>query len=127
MNLPKTSSTFFDYMGFRSTIADKFELTLPLQTHLLQDDGTIHPGVFSTMLDISMGATISIETSSFATTINLNLSFFDLLPKDIYQAETKILKHEGKYVTAEGTIFTEDGVLIAKGIGTFKATPNKQK
>ncbi|WP_223587790.1 PaaI family thioesterase [Neobacillus bataviensis] len=127
MNRPKTSSTFFDYMGFKSTIADRFELNLPLQPHLLQDDGAIHPGVFSTMLDISMGATISIETNSFATTINLNLSFFDLLPKETYQAETKILKHEGKYVTAEGTIFTEDGVLIAKGIGTFKATPIKQK
>ncbi len=114
-------------MGFKSTIADRFELNLPLQPHLLQDDGAIHPGVFSTMLDISMGATISIETNSFATTINLNLSFFDLLPKETYQAETKILKHEGKYVTAEGTIFTEDGVLIAKGIGTFKATPIKQK
>ena len=127
MNRPKTSSTFFDYMGFKSTITDRFELNLPLQPHLLQDDGTIHPGVFSTMLDISMGATISLETNSFATTINLNLSFFDLLPKETYQAETKILKHEGKYVTAEGTIFTEDGVLIAKGIGTFKATPIKQK
>ncbi|MEH7336543.1 PaaI family thioesterase [Neobacillus drentensis] len=114
-------------MGFKSAVADKFELKLPLQPHLLQDDGTIHPGVFSTMLDISMGATISIETNSFATTINLNLSFFDLLPKETYQAETKILKHEGKYVTAEGTIFTEDGVLIAKGIGTFKATPINQK
>lgn len=127
LNLAKTSSTFFDYMGFTSTMADKFELDLSLQQHLLQDDGTIHPGVFSTMLDISMGATISIETNSFATTINLNLSFFDLSPKKNYQAETKILNQDGKYVTAEGTIYSQDGVLIAKGIGTFKATPIKKE
>ncbi|MGG3470645.1 PaaI family thioesterase [Neobacillus pocheonensis] len=125
MNIAKTSSTFFDYMGFTSTVADRFELDLSLQQHLLQDDGTIHPGVFSTMLDISMGATISLETNSFATTINLNLSFFDLSPKDYYQAETKILNQGGKYVTAEGMIYSQDGVLIAKGMGTFKAAPIK--
>ncbi|MEH7082465.1 PaaI family thioesterase [Neobacillus drentensis] len=126
LNKAKTSSTFIDYMGFTSTMTDKFELDLSLQQHLLQDDGTIHPGVFSTMIDISMGATISVETNSFATTINLNLSFFDLSPREHYQAETKILNQEGKYVTAEGMIFSQDGVLIAKGIGTFKATPIKK-
>lgn len=123
MNRPNTTSTFFDYMGFSSMISDKFHLGLPMQPHLLQEDGTIHPGVFSTMLDITMGATISIETESFATTINLNLSFFDLLPKEHYHAETKILNMEGKYITTEGMIYDQDGVLVAKGIGTFKASP----
>lgn len=76
MKLPVTRSTFFEYLGFNSTKTDTFHLDLPLQTILLQDDGTVHPGVFSTMLDISMGATASLETNSFATTINLNVSFF---------------------------------------------------
>lgn len=123
MKIPETNSTFFDYMGFNSKISETFQLELPIQPHLHQDDGTVHPGVFSTMLDITMGATVSIETNSFATTINLNLSFFDLFPKEQYHAETTILNQEGKYVTAEGTLYDEDGALIAKGIGTFKTSP----
>lgn len=86
MKTPETSSTFFEYMGFTSEYADKFKLELPLQPHLLQEDGTVHLlGVFSTMLDISIGATISLETNSFATTISLNLSFFELIPKENYR------------------------------------------
>ncbi|MDQ1146342.1 uncharacterized protein (TIGR00369 family) [Bacillus sp. SORGH_AS 510] len=123
MKMPETTSTFFDHMGFSGKWSDKFQLELGMQPHLLQDDGSVHPGVLSTMLDITMGATISVETNSFAATINLNLSFFDLSPKEKYHAETKILKKEGKYVTAEGTIYDQDHSLIAKGIGTFKTSP----
>jgi acyl-coenzyme A thioesterase PaaI-like protein len=118
-------STFFEYMGFNSAITDRFQLDLPLQQHLLQDDGSIHPGVFSTMLDITMGATISFATNSFAATINLNCSYLDLSPKEAYHAETNILKQEGKYVTAEGMIYDHNRELVAKGIGTFKATPRE--
>ncbi|WP_052353710.1 hotdog fold thioesterase [Neobacillus jeddahensis] len=120
MKLPKTNSTFFDYIGFNSGSPDLFQLELGMGPHLLQDDGTVHPGVFATMLDITMGATISLETNSFATTINLNLSFFDLVPKERYQAETRILNKDDKYVTAEGCIYDQDRFLIAKGNGTFK-------
>lgn len=123
MKLPKTNSTFFDYMGFSSGMIEPVQLELSRQPHLLQEDGTVHPGVFSTMLDITMGASVSLKTNSFAATINLNLSFFDLLPKENYQAETTILKIEEKYVTAEGAIYDPNRVLVAKGIGTFKTTP----
>ncbi|WP_413300469.1 PaaI family thioesterase [Bacillus sp. 1P10SD] len=123
MKMPETTSTFFDYMGFSGEWSDTFQLEIDMQPHLLQDDGTVHPGVFSTMLDIIMGANISIETQSFAATINLNLSFFDLLPKEKYRAETTVLNQDGKYVTAEGTIYDQNHSLIAKGIGTFKTSP----
>lgn len=123
MKMPETTSTFFDYMGFSGEWSDAFQLEIGMQPHLLQDDGTVHPGVFSTMLDIIMGANISLETQSFAATINLNLSFFDLLPKEKYRAETTILNQDGKYVTAEGAIYDQNHSLIAKGIGTFKTSP----
>lgn len=126
MKLPVTRSTFFEYLGFNSTKTDTFHLDLPLQAILLQDDGTVHPGVFSTMLDISMGATASLETNSFATTINLNVSFFDLKPKENYHAKTKILNIEGKVITAEGIVYGQDGAVAAKAIGMFKASPIKQ-
>jgi acyl-coenzyme A thioesterase PaaI-like protein len=110
-------------MGFSAGQTDTLQLELDMYPHLLQDDGTVHPGVFSTMLDITMGATVSMETNSFAATINLNLSFFDLLPKESYHAETTILTKKGKYVSAEGVIYDQNRALIAKGMGTFKTNP----
>lgn len=118
----KINSTFFEKIGLSSSQSPEAELQLelPLKTHLLQEDGRIHPGALSTMLDTVMGAAISRQFQSFATTINLNLSFFDLAPNENYFARTIILNKSENYVTAEGRITNQKDELIAKGIGTFK-------
>lgn len=116
------NSTFFDLIGFDADEKEDgtFHLELKLQPHLFQEDGTIHPGVFSTMLDIVMGATVSRLFLSFATTINLNVSYFDRSPSSTYKGETTIIDHDDNYVTAEGVILNEQGKVVSKGIGTFK-------
>ncbi|SEN56473.1 uncharacterized domain 1-containing protein [Mesobacillus persicus] len=123
-----TISSFFDYLGFISEETEEptFDLELPINSFLLQDDGTVHPGVFATMLDIMMGATISKQTNSFATTINLNLHYFDLHPSNKYTAETTVLNRDGKYVTGEGVIYDEHQNQVAKASGTFKLNPIKE-
>jgi uncharacterized protein (TIGR00369 family) len=115
-------STFSDLIGFDADELDDgtFLLELKLQPHLYQDDGTIHPGVFSTMLDIVMGATVSRKFRSFATTINLNVSYFNLSPHNLFKAETTIIHQDESYVTAEGVIVNQLGEVVSKGIGTFK-------
>jgi len=123
-----TISYFFDYLGFliKETNEQSIELELPVTTFLLQDDGTIHPGVFATMLDIMMGATISRQTNSFATTIHLNISYFNLDPKSKYTADTTILHLDGKCVSAEGVIYDLNKNQVAKAIGSFKIKPIKE-
>jgi acyl-coenzyme A thioesterase PaaI-like protein len=126
MEASESGASFYDYLGFIGEYDDNglsYRLELPLQHFLLQEDGTVHPGVFATMLDIVMGASISKATSSFAITINLNLSYFDLDPKQTYFAETSILFRDGKYVTADGVIYDQNRKPVAKGTGTFKTNP----
>jgi uncharacterized protein (TIGR00369 family) len=122
MELKNTTSTFFDYLGFsiKESNPSKFYLELPIGPELLEDQGSIHPGVFSTMLDIAIGATVSRRFDSFATTINLNVSFFDLNPKVVYHATADIVNKNGKYITGEGIVFDENQTMIAKATGTFK-------
>jgi uncharacterized protein (TIGR00369 family) len=126
LEVNKTNSTFYEYIGFTRDETDQtqFSLELMIQPYLLQDGGSVHPGVFATMLDIVMGATISEKFRSYATTINLNMSFFELLPKEYYRAETAIINRDANYVTAEGVIFDKSKTLIAKGFGTFKIAPD---
>ncbi|MCM3586788.1 PaaI family thioesterase [Mesobacillus maritimus] len=127
METNHTISSFYDYLGFMGEEREDstYELELPINPFLLQDDGTVHPGVFATMLDIMMGATISRQTNSFATTIHLNLSYFDLEPQTKYTADTTILHRDGKYVTADGVVYDQDKNLIAKATGSFKLNPVK--
>ncbi len=127
MGKESTISYFFDYLGFliEETNDNSIALELPAAPFLLQDDGTVHPGVFATMLDIMMGATISRQTNSFATTIHLNISYFNLEPKIKYTADTTILHHDEKYVSAEGVIYDPNQNQVAKAIGSFKLNPIK--
>lgn len=122
MKVKDTATNFFEFLGFAGEELEEggFVIELPFQPYLLQDDGTIHTGVFSTMLDIVLGASISKRFNSFATTINLNLSFLDVEPKTHYRGELTFIHKDGKYVTGEGVILDERNNLIAKGIGTFK-------
>jgi uncharacterized protein (TIGR00369 family) len=122
MELKNTTSTFFDFMGFsiKESKPTEFHLELPVGPELLEDHGSIHPGVFSTMLDIAIGATVSKTFDSFATTINLNVTFFDLSPKSIYHATADIVNQNGKYITGEGIVFDENQNMIAKATGIFK-------
>ena len=121
----KLNSTFFEKLGFASdeTAEDGFCLQLPLQPFLLQEVGVVHTGALSTMLDTVMGATVSKQFQAFATTIQLNLTYFDLVAKENYVAKTIILDHQENYVTAEGTVTDDNDSLIAKAIGTFKIKP----
>jgi uncharacterized protein (TIGR00369 family) len=122
MELRETTSTFFEYMGFNIIERNptEFYLEIPIGPNLLEDHGSIHPGVFSTMLDIAIGATISKKYDSFATTINLNVNYFNLSPQLTYHATATIVNKNGKYVNGEGSIYDEKQTLIAKGVGIFK-------
>ncbi len=121
----KLNSTFFEKLGFVSKESAElgFRLKLPLQKHLLQEDGFVHSGALSTMLDTVMGAQVSKQFQAFATTIQLNLTFFDLSAKENYFAKTIILDHQENYVTAEGAVIDDNDTLVAKAIGTFKIKP----
>ncbi len=123
MKTNETMSTFFEHIGLRFTENNHVTgqmLEMPAAPHMLQDDGTVHPGVFAAMLDTSLGAFISRTFDSFATTINLNMTYHALEPEETYQASAEVLAKEGKYISAEGKITDQDGKLIASAIGTFK-------
>ena len=125
----KDNVSFIEFIGFeRGKKEDgRFCLELRLKPYLLQDEGIIHPGVYSTMLDIVMGATLNRAFHCFATTINLNVSFFNFSPQQLYKAETLILHRDGNYVTAEGIIKAANNMIMAKGNGTFKISSKEGK
>lgn len=114
------------YLGFDEIEKEeKVVIKLKVNDLVLDDDGRIPSGVFATMLDTAIGATISEEGNGFGVTISLNCSYFDLSNRGSYAAYANVVNRDGSIVTGEGFVLDPDGTIVARGIGTFKVTPKK--
>ncbi len=115
-------SAFFDHIGYKKHVDKKSRVTLdlPVKSEVVNEDGTLSPGLFSTMLDIVIGSTVNEEFKSPASTINLNTTYFDLSNKGPYRAYASITHQAEKVITGEGIVEDCFGEMAAKGIGTFK-------
>lgn len=114
-------SNIIDHLKFE-IIENTPEVRVRLNDHpfLIYENETIHSGVFSTLLDTTIGWTISNVLNGFALTINLQCFFFDLSKKKRYYCLAEVVNQNNNLITGEGKIIDEHGLVVAKGIGTFK-------
>ncbi|RKQ35749.1 PaaI family thioesterase [Oceanobacillus halophilus] len=116
------TSAFFAHVGFEivSFKEGSVKLKLPIRKYLLNANNTLHGGVHATMLDLIMGMTIRSATKTRCTTVNLNVTYLSSTTEGTIFATGKILKQGYKLVSVEGELVDEEGILLAKGVGTFK-------
>lgn len=123
------SSFFSEHLGF---ITKEFEegnvvIELPIEDYHLNGISTVHGGVYATMIDNIIGATITSLVKLPSTTINLNIQYLSPTNKGVLTARANILHLGYRIVTGEGIITDETGNVIAKGTGTFKILHPKKK
>ncbi|WLR49184.1 PaaI family thioesterase [Halobacillus litoralis] len=102
-------------------------LELPLTAEVLNEDGTVPAGLFSTMLDIVIGSTIGEELQQPTSTVNLNMNYFDLSDRGPYTSYAWVTHQSGKTVVGEGVVEDSDQRVVAKGSGTFKVLAEETK
>ncbi|MCU6598985.1 PaaI family thioesterase [Peribacillus frigoritolerans] len=96
-------------------------LKMPVLSTKLNLNGTLHGGVYATLLDIVLGANIRKLAVDPLVTVNLNISYFAPAVEGETVIATARILHQGyKIATAEGEISNGDGKLLAKATGTFK-------
>ena len=82
---------------------------------------SVHGGVFFSILDSVMGATVRTITKQPITTINSSINFFAPLREgDQIFASAKVVQCGKSIATAEGEVKDCNGTILAKTIGTFK-------
>lgn len=116
------TSPFFSHIGFEVIHFQEGDalLKLPITEQLLNANQTLHGGVHASMLDLILGMVIKSTTRTRCATMNLNVNYLSpAVHGDIF-AKGSIIKQGYRTVTAEGEIIDEQGVLLAKGVGTFK-------
>lgn len=97
--------------------AQSCSVVLPYAAHLTNPQGSMHGGVITTAMDISMGH-LSHHYLSTAMTVEMTLRFFRPL-KGTGIAVGRILNPGRRLVHLESRMTDEDGRLVAHGVGAW--------
>jgi acyl-CoA thioesterase len=90
---------------------------LPYARHLGNPQGSVHGGIITTAMDISMGH-LTHRYLSTAMTIEMNLRFFRPLTTD-GTATARLLKPGRRLVHLESRMTDAEGRLVAHGVGSW--------
>ncbi|MEH6995754.1 PaaI family thioesterase [Neobacillus drentensis] len=123
MNRAEVSNSFDVSLGFDMIQLDGGEiiLELPVSSTNLNPNGTLHGGVYASLLDIVIGVNIRKLAGHPLVTVNLNISYFaPAFEGEKIIATAKILNQGYKIASGEGEVRNSEGKLLAKGTGTFK-------
>ncbi|HEU4384637.1 MAG TPA: PaaI family thioesterase [Anaeromyxobacteraceae bacterium] len=117
-------SPFLDTCGIRAVSREPGRVVgeVTLGPGHLNSFGLGHGGVAMTLLDTVLGAAARFADPATATvmTVDLHVTFIGPARGRIV-AEGRVLHQAGGLVFCEGEARTEDGELVAKAVGTFKA------
>jgi uncharacterized protein (TIGR00369 family) len=120
-------SPFCSLVGLKVSNFEEGKVTLkiPLQNHLYNTMGTVHGGVYATLLDTAMAMTIKSVVKVSSVTINMNVNFIKAVSEGTLFVEGSITKLGYRIVLAESKIIDENGELLANAAGTFKVMREK--
>ncbi len=118
---------FFKYIGF-DIIAfeeDRVILKLDIREDFLNSNDTLHGGIYASMIDQVLAMFIRAKTQASCATINLNINYLAPISAGTVYATGRIVQLGYRITQAEGEIYTGDGKVLAKGIGSFKIIRDK--
>ena len=119
-------NAFWRYLGVEVLeVGDgRVRLRVPTRDDLRNAPGApVHGGVFSALVDISVGGALSTMHESAAggvgqTTLDLNVSFIGAGTGDVF-AEGRIIRRGRTIAFGEATIMDATGKLLAVGRATY--------
>lgn len=123
------SSPFNNYIGIK---LEKFEegavvYSLKVGPNHQNVNQSVHGGVYFSILDTVMGATIRSAVKQKVITINVSINYLAAFSEgDKMYAAAKIVQQGRSIVTAEGEVTDCNGKVLAKTIGTFKIIREKK-
>ena len=97
-------------------------LSLPIEPHLTNSMGSLHGGVIMSLLDVAMctAARTLHPESTAVVTIDMSTSFITAGSGARLRAEARVLTDRRTMSFVEAEARNDDGVLVAKAIGTVR-------
>lgn len=122
-------NAFGELLGMDFHIEEKGKVTYEINIYKqhLATHKAAHGGVVAALLDACLGvAALSwvCEEKRVVSTVNLNLTFMaPVLEHDILIAKAKVIRGGQRIIFAEGEVWNQSNILVAKANGVFNAYP----
>jgi uncharacterized protein (TIGR00369 family) len=86
----------------------------------LNGSGTLHGGVYASLLDNAMGLSVLALVGTRTATIEMNVHFLGAVNEGRITCESEVVHRTRRTATAEAKVRDADGNLVAMGTGAFR-------
>ena len=92
----------------------------------LNGAGTLHGGVYASLIDTSMGLSVLALVGVRTATIEMNVHFLGAVSEGRITCESEVLHRTRRTATAEAKVRNAEGNLVALGTGAFRVFEKKE-
>ncbi|HEU4494798.1 MAG TPA: PaaI family thioesterase [Rubrobacteraceae bacterium] len=91
----------------------------------LNGAGTLHGGVYASLIDTAMGLSVLALVGVRTATIQMNVHFLGAVNEGRISCESEVLHRTRRTATAEAKVHDSEGNLVALGTGAFRVFERK--
>lgn len=86
----------------------------------LNGAGTLHGGVYASLIDNAMGLAVLALVGTRTATIEMNVHFLGAVNEGRITCHSEVVHRTRRTATAESKVYDADGNLVAMGTGAFR-------
>ena len=91
----------------------------------LNGAGTLHGGVYASLIDNAMGLSVLSLVGVRTATIEMNVHFLGAVSEGRITCQSQVIHRTRRTATAEAKVHDEEGNLVAMGTGAFRVFEKK--
>ncbi len=131
--LDRLTTYFEEHVTFSNHIKIKIEDVEPGYAVLYLDveeihgngNGTLHGGVYTSLIDNAMGISVSSLVGVRVATTQMNVHFLGAVREGRITCRGEVVHRTRRTATAEGRVYDKKGNIVAMGTGSFRIFEKK--
>lgn len=114
--------TFSKHIGARveEVQPGRSVIYIDVEKHHLNGAGTLHGGVYASLIDNAMGLSVLALVGLRTATIEMNVHFLGAVSEGRITCRSEVVHRTRRTATAEAKVRDERGNLVAMGTGAFR-------
>jgi uncharacterized protein (TIGR00369 family) len=119
--------TFSRHIGAKVERVEPGRSTISIEVEdiHLNGAGTLHGGVYASLIDNAMGLSVLALVGLRSATIQMNVHFLGAVSEGRITCESEVLHRTRRTATAEAKVRDAEGNLVALGTGAFRVFEKK--
>ncbi len=100
-------------------------MSIEVEHFHLNGNGTLHGGVYATLIDNTMALAITSLAGARIATTEMNVHFLGPVAAGKVTCKGEMLHRTRRTATAEARVYDDNGALVAMGTGSFRIFEQK--